>query len=144
MESDALRKTLVGAPRHTPGESKRLFDACHQLVQELLERGVPVLFDATNLHEAHRDPLYRIAEASGAKVILVRTTAPPEVVRERLQRRQQAPSPTDNSQADWRVYQRMRPSEEAIRREHLVVDTTQDVALMVERVVGEIQRWLRE
>jgi hypothetical protein len=143
LETDALRKALVDEPRHTRGESARLFAACHQLIQDLLTQGVPVLFDATNLQESHREPLYRIAELTGAKVILVYTTAPTEVVRERLQRRQQGKAPQDNSQADWRVYQRMRLSVDPIRREHFVADTSIDVEPVVEQVVREVYRWLR-
>ncbi|MSQ40738.1 MAG: ATP-binding protein [Dehalococcoidia bacterium] len=144
LESDELRKTLVGEPRHTKGESARLFAACHQLIQELLTQGIPVILDATNLQESHREPLYRIAEVTVAKVILVHTHAPTEVVRERLQRRQQSQAPQDNSQADWRVYQRMRPSEEPIQREHYVVDTSMDVEPVVERMVREVHQWLRK
>ncbi len=143
LETDALRKALVGEPRHTRGESNRLFAACHQLVQELLTQGIPMIFDATNLQESHREPLYRIAEITAAKVILVQTTAPPEVVRERLQRRQQEKAPQDNSQADWRVYQRMRLSVDPIRRDHLVADTSIDVEPVLEKVVQEVDRWLR-
>ncbi len=144
LETDALRKALVGEPRHTRGESNRLFAACHQLIQELLTQGVPVLFDATNLQESHREPLYRIAEITGARVILVCTTAPPEMVRERLERRQQGKALQDNSQADWRVYQRMRLSVDPIRREHFVADTSIDVEPVVEKVVREVSQWLRK
>src|SRR5574341_2088568 len=62
LESDALRKALFHRPVYTQQESTRLFSAIHELVARLVETGIPVLLDATNLKEAHREPLYRIAE----------------------------------------------------------------------------------
>ena len=49
----------------------------------------------------------------------------------------------DHSDADWAVYQRLRPSQEPIRRNHLVIDTSKDVQPAVEKVVREVNRWMR-
>ena len=142
IETDLLRKALFGEPRHTPGESARLFAACHQLTYELLSQGVPILFDATNLQESHREPLYRITQISGAKLILVRTEASPQMVRKRLQQRQQETAQEDHSSADWQVYQRMRLSADPIRRQHFVVDTSRDMTPVVDKIVREVNRSL--
>jgi len=42
LESDALRKVLYPSPNYSPGESNRLFGACHLLIEELLRRGIPL------------------------------------------------------------------------------------------------------
>ena len=65
VETDRLRKALTGRPRYTRGENRRLFAACHLLVEQFLGCGFPVLFDATNLTHRSRQPLYRIAESLG-------------------------------------------------------------------------------
>ena len=49
LASDALRKVLFPTPQYDEQENKRLFSACHVLIEELLEKGIPVIFDATNL-----------------------------------------------------------------------------------------------
>ena len=143
LESDALRKALVPSPLHTAEESARLFQAIHELIDLLLEYCVPVLLDATNLLESHREHLYHIAEQRSAKVILVRVAAPPGMVRQRLEERTGGSQRQDHSDADWEVYQRLRPSQEPIRRNHLVVDTSQDIQPAVERVTRVANRWIR-
>ncbi|MDP3064629.1 MAG: ATP-binding protein [Chloroflexota bacterium] len=140
VESDHLRRLLFRQPTHSPEESARLFRACHALVEALLRESAAVLFDATNLLEAHRAYLYQIAERVGAGLVLVYLTASAEVVFRRLQAR--SLEPNENSSADWEVYQRMRGSVEPIRRRHLSINTDGDVEPGLTRVLGEIQRHL--
>ena len=144
LESDALRKRLVAAPTHSASESSGLFRLIHALIEELLDHGVPVILDATNLVEAHRRRLYTIADQRDVKLVLVRVEAPPEVVRERLADRNRQEQREDHSDADWSVYQRMRRSEEPISRSNITVDTSKEIGTAVEMVVREITRWMRQ
>ena len=142
LESDALRRLLIPAPDHSEEESSRLFGAIHRLVAELLARGVPVLLDATNLAEAHREPLRRLAREAGARLVLVRVQAGPRVVRERLSRRPGTASPGAGSEADWSVYLRMRGTFEPIRGRHHTVDTARDTGPVLDRIVEELEEWV--
>jgi predicted kinase len=135
IETDMVRRTLYHPPRYTPGESFFVYQVSHHLIRDLLQRGHRVIFDATNLREAKREDLYRIADHARARLVIVRMVAPPEMVRERLERRQLRPSPEDLSEATWEVYQHMRPGEERIRRPHLVVDTSQEISSSLTRVI---------
>ncbi len=143
LESDVLRKALFPNPSYTAAESDRLFRACYSLIADLLRQGVPILLDATNLVEGHRERLYYIAEQVEAKLILIYLKAPPEVIYERLKGRSQGVDPEDHSSADWRVYERMHSSMEPIRRNHYVVDTSSDISPAITKVVREIRRWMR-
>ena len=87
LESDAMRKQLFTVPQYSAGESAYLFRTIHRLIEELLKKGIPVILDATNLSERHRERLYNIAENLNARLILVRIKAPPEVVQKRLKNR---------------------------------------------------------
>ena len=49
LESANLRQVLFPELTYSTVESARLFEACHQLMANLLEEGVPILLDATNL-----------------------------------------------------------------------------------------------
>ncbi len=140
LESDELRKLLFPRPTYTMDESQRLFSALHRLTEELLQKNIPVLLDATNLIERHREQLYHIAEKIGAKLVLVRVEAPPEVVRERLQTRMAIPQREDSSEADFSVYQRMRRRVQRIRRRHFAVDTSRDITPVIEKIVREVRR----
>lgn len=141
LESDVLRKKLFPSPSYSVEESARLFSACHRLIAELLEKGIPVIFDATNLLERHRERLYQISDNAGAKLIIVRIQAPSAVVRQRLQARQEGVDPEDKSDAGWGVYQRMKYNAERIRRNHFVVDTSRDITPAIDKIMRAIRNW---
>lgn len=140
LESDALRRLLSPTPNYSRGENDRLFRACHLLIGELVRRGIPLIFDATNLIERHRERLYHIADSVGARLIMVRVDAPPELVRQRLQDRLSGVDPEDKSEADWMLYQKMRASAQRIRRNHFAVDTSRDIAPAIDKIVREVNR----
>ena len=140
LESDALRKTLFPSPSYSPGESSRLFQACHLLIERLLKKGIPLILDATNLSERYRERLYSIADHLDVRLILVRVEAPAEEVRERLKARQEGGSPGNKSDADWEVYQRMKPAVQRIGRNHYAVDTSRDITPVLDKIVREVQR----
>ncbi len=140
IESDALRKQLFPTPTYSAEESHRLFNACHRLIEELLGKGVPVILDATNLVEHHREPLYRIARRLGAKLIIVRVEAPRELVRQRLQGRAEGINREDKSDAGWSIYQRMRTRVERISRNYFAVDTSRDITPVIDKIVREAKR----
>ncbi len=136
LESDALRKALFSPPSYSLEESSRLFRAIHSLIERLLKKGIPIILDATNLSERHREYLYSIADRLDVKLVLVRVEAPPEVVRERLKGRSE--NSGSKSDADWVVYQRMKTSVEKVRRHHYLVDTSQDIGPVLDKIVKEI------
>ncbi len=138
LESDALRKALFASPDYSLQESSRLFRAIHLLIERLLKKGISLILDATNLTEQHREYLYRIADRLQVKLVLVGVEAPPEVVRRRLESRRG--NPGNKSDADWTVYQKMRPAAERIRRPHYAVDTSRDIAPVLDKIVKEVKR----
>src|SRR3990172_8573 len=127
VETDVLRHRLSPTPTYSAEESQRPFQACHRLVEELMKKGVSLVLDATNLVETHREYLYHIAEQAGAKLIIVRVEAPEGEIKKRIQRREQGLSWEDHSEADWKVYRRMKEKAQGIRRPHFVVDTSRDI-----------------
>jgi predicted kinase len=139
LESDALRKTLFPSPHYSPEESARLFRALHQLIETLLKKGISLILDATNLSERNRERLYNIAERLGVKLLLVRVEAPPEVVYQRLKSRVGGAG-TGNSDADWSVYQKMKPTVDKIGRNHYAVDTSRDITPVLDKIVREVRR----
>ena len=140
LESDALRKFLFSPPAYTAAESQRLFQAVHLLIEELLKRGIPIILDATNLSEQYRERLYNIAEHKGAKLILVRVEAPPGLVKERLMSRIEDRDPEDKSDADWAVYQKMKPGVQKIKRKHYAADTSGDITSVIDNIVREASK----
>ncbi|MGD1120198.1 MAG: ATP-binding protein [Dehalococcoidales bacterium] len=138
LESDALRKQLFPAPDYSGEESVYLFRTIYRVIEELVKKGSTVALDATNLAERHRERLYSIAERLNARLVLVSVDAPPELVQERLRRRVKEAG--NKSDASWKVYQQMKPTEEKIKRRHFTVDTSRDITPVIEKVIKEVKR----
>ncbi|OGO18623.1 MAG: hypothetical protein A2Z15_02280 [Chloroflexi bacterium RBG_16_50_11] len=140
LESDALRKQLFPTPGYSAEESAYLFRSIHRLIDSLLKKGIPIILDATNLEERHREYLYNIAGRRNARLIIVRVEAPPELVRERLLARARGKGAGEFSDADWEIYRRMKPTAEKIARRHFAVDTSRDIAPVIDKIVKEVKR----
>ncbi len=140
LESDALRKTLFSPPNYSPQESAHLFRTLHRLIERLLKKGIPLILDATNLSERDRERLYNIADRLDVRLILVRVEAPPELVYQRLQARKNGGNSSGNSDADWDVYRKMKPTVQKISRRHYVADSSRDISPVLDKVVREASR----
>ena len=135
LESDAVRRSLFPRPTYGRTESRAVFDAIHASADERLAEGAAVVIDATNLVEAERAVVYRMADRHGASCVVVRVTARPAVVRERLVQRS-ARSP---SEAGVEVYERMRRIRQPLRRPHFIVDSSADTEPAIEAIAREIE-----
>jgi hypothetical protein len=141
VESDRVRKVLFPQPTYSGQESTVVHRTCQEVMRRLLRKGVRVVFDATNLVEFQREILYNLADRSSARLLVVRTVAPEQVVQERLERRKD--SIEGASDADWRVYRRMSKREQKIRRTHLCIDTSHDIDDAVRKVMRAVRRYTR-
>lgn len=140
IETDFVRKTLFPQPSYSADESAIVHWVSRLLMRKLLARGVPVILDATNLIERQREMVYHVAEQAGARLVIVQTVAPEEVVRARLERRLTQRDPGDISDATWSVYRRMAERQEPIRRPHLVVDTSEALEPAIDKIIREVTR----
>ena len=134
LESDRIRKLLVARPKYTGAEHSRVFAVCHLLIEDCLARGHRVLFDATNLTEAFRRPLDLICRRLCVPLLLVRMTAPEDVVRARLTGRAAGLGQGDYSDAGWAIYRRLAPYEEPIDGPHFNIESSGDIAGMVDEI----------
>ena len=139
LESDRLRKSLVPQPQYTPDEHRRVFRACHRLLDELLGQGYPLIFDATNLTERNRRPVYAIVRKRGVPLAIAVVTAPTGIVRQRLRDREAGLDPETWSDAGWDVHSRMAPAWEPVKRPHIAVDTSGDIT----RALRQALDWAR-
>ncbi len=128
LESDALRRLLFGEPVYSTTESRRLFEAIRDSARELLEHGRNVIVDATNLKEADRQTGYTLADDTGARLLILRFSAPESVIEGRLRRRRDGADPDDSSSAGLAVYRRLAEREEPLIRTHWHIDTSDAAA----------------
>ncbi|PKB78418.1 MAG: hypothetical protein BZY88_18425 [SAR202 cluster bacterium Io17-Chloro-G9] len=139
LESDRLRKALVPDPRYTRGEHSRVFAALHVLLEEFLSQGRRVIFDAANLTEIYRQPVYDMAYRALAPLVVISFTAPEEMVQKRLADRDTGLDPGNYSDAGWLIHTRLRQGAQPIQREHLKVDTSLDIGPVVEEIVRLVE-----
>jgi predicted kinase len=111
----------------------------HVLIDRLLERGIAIIVDATNLKDENRRPYYEIADRRGAEVLLVRIWAPARTIRARLSKRTASPDPADRSSANMDVYEAMLKETERIRRPHVSVNASGDLGPALDKVLGLLQ-----
>ena len=141
LQSDRCRKLLVSAPAYSAEESERVFPAIHRAIERLLRAGVPVIYDATNLTAAYRQPLEEISARTGATLVRVWVEAAEDVIRERLAARQTGHRASyDVSDAGEAVYDLMRARMEPISGPHLIVRSDGDLPAVIERIVRTIAR----
>lgn len=124
LESDALRRLLFETPRFSRSESRHLFDALHEAARQLLGAGRNVIIDATSLSEADRRPAYEVATQKSARLLLLRFSAPEDVIEQRLLQRLDSPDRLDNSSAGLGVYRRMADRAQVPSSEHWDIDTS--------------------
>lgn len=139
VASDEIRHQISLHPSYSPEENRRVFQTAHRRIQRLLRQGENVVFDATNIREFGRRSLYRIAERTEARLLIVRTVAPDDVVEARLLRRMERLNPEDRSEAGWEVYLRMKAEFEEISRPHMLVDTSEPLEPALEEIVGFVR-----
>lgn len=140
VESDRVRKTLFPDAEYSGEESHWVHRTCHAVMEQLLKKGVRVIYDATNLHERHREQVYRLADEAGVKLIVVKVIVPESVASARLQGRQERGAEDEGpSDADWRVYRRMARDVDPIRRNYVVVDTSKDMRPAVTKLLRVIR-----
>ena len=105
-------------------------------MEKLLKKGVRVIYDATNLHERHREQVFRLADGEEVKLIIVKVVAPEVVASERLQGRHEVRrDDRDISDADVTVLRRMARQEDPIGRNYVVVDTSRDLRPAVTKLL---------
>ena len=134
LGSDRLRKILEPRPTYDREEHARVFRAAHALLELLLAQGYRVIFDATNLTERSREPLYDIAARVGVPLVMVQVDAPPRLVRSRLARRSRGEADDTYSDADWRIYCRLYPGQEPVLGPHFDLDSSGNIEAVVEEV----------
>ena len=135
LESDRMRKILVARPQYSAEEHGRVFDSCHQLIDEFLAQGYPVMLDATNLGQRNRSPVLDIARKRNVPLAIVVVTAPDGLIRQRLTQREAGGHTGTWSDAGVAVYARMAPAWEPVRLDHFEVDTSQDTGPVLQKVL---------
>jgi predicted kinase len=138
VATDHLRSRLFIAASYADDENAAVFGIAEALVDELLGEGHVVVLDATHLVARNRAPAEKVALAHGAPVFHVLVTADEAEARGRLEARGRERATGDHSDADVRVYERMRERGFESPASHLEIRNGPLVRDEVARVVAII------
>lgn len=141
VASDHLRSRLFIAPTYADIENATIFKCVDALVDGLLADGHRVIVDATNLVARYRAASVGAAQRRRVPIVFVRVTADESAIRDRLAQRRLSRAPDDHSDADERVYERMRDRPfEAPAEGYLELANGPDVQAAVDRIAAEVER----
>lgn len=141
VASDHLRSRLFIAPTYADAENATIFRCVDALVEGLLREGHRVIVDATNLVARYRAANVGAAERAGAPIVFVRVTADEAAIRGRLAQRRAARAADDHSDADERIYERMRDRPfEPPPEGHLELVNDDGLDAAIARIAGEVER----
>ncbi|MEF8780525.1 MAG: AAA family ATPase [Haloferacaceae archaeon] len=122
LRSDLVRKELFPEPSYTEAERRRTYATLFDRGLAVAERGRTAVLDATFARRRYRDQLIERAGERGVDVEFVAVDCAEPVVRERIATREGA------SDADFEVYLYYRYRFDPVRRPHLAVDNSGELA----------------
>lgn len=139
VASDELRSRLFIAASYGDDENRAIFGAAQALVDQLIGEGHRVVIDATNLLERNRAWIAEVVTKRAVPVTYVLVTSTDANARARLATRRSARAADDHSEADERIYERMRAQPfEQPSTGHLEIvngpDLDHEIARVAERV----------
>lgn len=148
VSSDVVRKQLYGlnpltrlpderrASLYAASATERVYhELTHQAGIELNRCGAVVL-DATFRQERHLRALQSYCRKNQIRLLVIKTTAPPELITERLRMRETVPTPSDMRLSDYKpALFEPRYAVETVAQPVLTVDTTASVVDILENIV---------
>jgi len=108
IATDQLRSRLFIAASYTEAENDTIFRCVEALVDRLVDEGHRVIVDATNLVARNREATVAAARRHAVPLVFVRVVSDEAAILERLAGRRTARATDDHSDADVRVYERMK------------------------------------
>jgi uncharacterized protein len=151
LSTDAIRHDLFGPEKgvaaygegaYRPEATARTYETLVEGGRELLIEDGAVVLDGTFLRGDDRRRVQTMASAAGATVRWIECELPPELVRQRLERRRQRHEGL--SDATWETYLRQREARAALeggwKDDHTVLDMTHSLSECARRATD----WLRE
>lgn len=120
LSSDKIRKELFPKPIYSKQEAKIIYDVMILLAKYLYSAEINCIIDATFNKKRSRTDLKSKLKLPEEKLCIVECICSEDTVVSRLKSRK-----NDYSDADLRIYIRMKETYEPILEEHLVIDTCQ-------------------
>ncbi len=137
LRTDIVRKEIIRKPSYTEEEKDLIYNTVFLLARYLIKNDVNVIIDGTFYREKLRKEARQIAKKQGKRFFLIETRCPEDVVIQRLSgRAKNLRSPSD---ADEKVYYKIKGLYEDIKDDHMVIDTGWNIRDSIRDVVEKIK-----
>lgn len=129
LRTDVVRKELFADPEYTTEETREVYGELLRRGRRTVERGGRAVLDGTFRRRTHRQRARELSETLAVEFSLVKVECPPDVVAERLRRREDDPS-----DADFEVYTMLRERFDPVSMDHVTVDNSGGIEATREQV----------
>jgi predicted kinase len=119
FRTDDIRKQLLEQRTYSDKEKELVYEKLFEHAQSVLEKGKNVILDATFYKNYHRKQVVKLAKQTKTPIYFIECVLSPKSVKERLENRK-----NDLSEADVKVYQKLKRNFEPLRQLHLELDTS--------------------
>ncbi|TLV02433.1 AAA family ATPase [Dyadobacter luticola] len=120
LSSDKIRNSLQARGKYALEDKMHIYHVMAAMTARQLDRGQPVVADATFYHHIMRDLFSEIASKHYANIAFIEIIATEALIRQRLA------SPREDSEADFGVYESMKGLFEPYTTEHLELHSGND------------------
>jgi predicted kinase len=118
--SDNIRKKIGKWDKYDEASKMNTYDALLEKMRDAIQRGKNVVLDATFYKQELRDNFQRAAKELKQPLIMIEVKAAEETIRQRLSK------PRTDSQADYKVYEKVRAEFEPVTEDHLELHSDED------------------
>jgi hypothetical protein len=152
ISSDVLRKRLASVPLtehrfeemesgiYSPDFSRQTYGALFKEAEKILQRGDPLILDASFIRAEDRRIAQKLAEAAAADFAVLECRLNEEETRRRLMQRLKLGSVSDGR---WQVYQfqkeRFEPLSEVTASRHFVIDSARPLEGQINKVIESLE-----
>ena len=133
LSTDKIRKELLKKPSYSGKEKHLIYDVMILLAKYLQNSGVSCILDATFSQNEFRNEVKKKLNLPKNQVYFVECVCPEELIISRIKVRKH-----DYSDADVKVYKKMKKIYEPVKNKHITVDTSSDAEFNAELIYKKI------
>jgi predicted kinase len=121
LRTDIIRKEVFKKPKYTEREKQNVYELLFSRAEQLLSKNISCVLDGTFYKKSLREKAHDVAKKTGAKFEIIECICPEKVIHKRMKKRTKT---SDASDADFRIYEKMKNEYEPIEEKHIVIDTS--------------------
>jgi predicted kinase len=121
LRTDVIRKRILQKPAYTDEEKDMIYKKMFDLAEDLIKKGANCILDAAFTKEKWRDEAVAIAKKHNVTIILAECVSDQKEIEKRIGFNRRI-----YSDADYKIYLKLKEEFEPTKHEHVTLDTTHD------------------